>query len=152
MTERTEFQADGNVQDLLDLLTDKRHAQAVLSSILSSNLGDDINEEFENSELDEFNSDGNSRIQTVFDANFLFKEIESQIASDFGDFKFAVGAVTTFSSIGYILWTLRGGALMAVAMSQLPSWKMIDPLMVLDSYAGGAGGLEEDEEFGDFFG
>ena len=87
----------------------------------------------------------------MFDARFMYEEIESQIDIDFDEFKFAVGAITSFSSLGYILWTLRGGALMAVALAQMPSWRMIDPLPVLDSYAGGASS-DQDEEFEDFFG
>ena len=38
------------------------------------------------------------------------------------------------ATAGYVLWTLRGGVLMATMMTSLPSWKFIDPLPVLDSF------------------
>ena len=149
LTERTEFQADGDAQDLLKLLTDRSYARSVLSSILANSQSEEASELEQSSLLDEFNA-RNSGVQTVFNAGFLFEEIESQIDVEFDEFKFAVGAITSFSSLGYILWTLRGGALMAVAFAQMPSWRMIDPLPVLDSYSSAA--ADEDEEFGDFFG
>ena len=37
-------------------------------------------------------------------------------------------------ALGYVLWTLRGGALIAAALTQLPTWAMIDPLPVLECY------------------
>jgi len=40
---------------------------------------------------------------------------------------------------------------MAVALSQLPSWRMIDPLPILDSYVSSAAG-GADQEFDDYFG
>ena len=156
LTDRVEFQAEGDSQDLIKLLTNRRQARAVLGSILanvSSIQANGVSTDVAGAnELDEFkNSD--SGLQTIFNAGFLFEEIESQIETDelFGDFKLTVGAVTGIGSLGYILWTLRGGALMAVALAQLPSWRMIDPLPVLDSYVSGtAGGA--DQEFDDFFG
>ena len=75
--------------------------------------------------------------------------IESQLDIDFSDAEITFGAITTVSSIGYVLWALRGGALMAFAMSQLPSWQIIDPLLVLDSYS--KNGTAEVDELGDFF-
>jgi len=150
LTERAEFQAEGETEDLLRLLTDQGQARAVLGSILANVQNGEANEIERGSELDEFKA-SNFGLQTVYDAGFLYEEIESQIDVNFDEFKFAVGAITSFGSLGYILWTLRGGALMAVAFAQMPSWRMIDPLPVLDSYAGGAG-ADDDEEFDDFFG
>jgi hypothetical protein len=37
------------------------------------------------------------------------------------------------ASLGYVLWFLRGSAMMATAITQIPSWKLIDPLVILDS-------------------
>jgi hypothetical protein len=62
-----------------------------------------------------------------------------------------VGAITSIGTLGYVLWTLRGGALMALALSQFPSWRMIDPLLVLESYSMKKDGDPEDAD-GDFFG
>ena len=48
-----------------------------------------------------------------------------------------VGTFTMAASLGTIFWFLRGGAMMATLMTQVPTWKMIDPLVVMDSYSGG---------------
>jgi hypothetical protein len=41
-------------------------------------------------------------------------------------------AVGSFSlTVGYVLWLLRGGALLASLLSSLPAWRLIDPLPVL---------------------
>ena len=36
-------------------------------------------------------------------------------------------------SVGYILWLLRGGTLLASVMASMPAWRAIDPLPVLQS-------------------
>jgi hypothetical protein len=74
----------------------------------------------------------------VYDANLLWSqldEVEASFEAQFGDVSVTLGAVSAFGAAGYILWTLRGGVLMAAAMSQLPGWRMVDPLPLLDSYA-----------------
>ena len=40
-------------------------------------------------------------------------------------------------TVGYVLWTLRSGLLVSGLLAQMPAWKLIDPLVVLD-------GLSED--------
>ena len=45
-------------------------------------------------------------------------------------------------SVGYILWLLRGGSLVASMLTSIPAWRMIDPLPVLDF-------LESSDEDGD---
>jgi hypothetical protein len=35
-------------------------------------------------------------------------------------------------SVGYVLWCLRSGSLVASALSSLPLWRSFDPLPVLD--------------------
>ena len=62
----------------------------------------------------------------------------------------SVGAVTSIGAIGYIFWTLRGGVLVAAALSQLPSWRMIDPLPVLENYAA-ENRKDDDDIVGNFF-
>lgn len=48
-------------------------------------------------------------------------------------------ALSTGLSVGYIIWILRGGVIVASMMSAMPAWRFIDPLPVLDN-------LEEDPE------
>ena len=50
------------------------------------------------------------------------------------DLKFTFGAVTAVGTLGYILWSIRSGMLVAFALTQLPTWQMIDPLPVLETY------------------
>jgi len=56
-----------------------------------------------------------------------------------------VSTFTMAASLGTILWFLRGGAMMATLMTQVPTWKMIDPLVVMDSYSSGAEDAASDE-------
>ena len=41
-------------------------------------------------------------------------------------------SATTALTVGYVIWTLRGGWLIASLLSQAPAWRSIDPLVVLD--------------------
>ena len=45
--------------------------------------------------------------------------------------------VTTGVSVGYILWMIRSGAVLASLVSALPAWRAIDPLPVLANLEGG---------------
>ena len=44
--------------------------------------------------------------------------------------------LTSSFSVGYILWLLRGGTLLASVMASMPAWRTIDPLPVLESLTG----------------
>jgi len=35
-------------------------------------------------------------------------------------------------TVGYVLWTLRGGVLLTSLLAQMPAWKLMDPLVVLE--------------------
>ena len=57
----------------------------------------------------------------------------------------ASGAVLGVSSgltAGYVLWLMRGGYLLSCLLAQMPAWRFIDPLPVLDY-------LDKDEEYTD---
>ena len=55
----------------------------------------------------------------------------------------AATAATGMSlSVGYVVWLLRGGALLSTVLSSLPAWRFIDPLPVL-------GRVDEDDADGD---
>ena len=89
----------------------------------------------------------------AYDAERLWKQlddIETSFDTEFGELSYSLGAVSAFGAAGYILWTLRGGVLMAAAMSQLPSWRMVDPLPVLDSYSNDRNDNGEDDVTGFF--
>jgi VCBS repeat-containing protein len=64
-------------------------------------------------------------------------KIEARVAG-------SVFVVSTSLSVGYVLWLLRGGALIASLLSSLPAWRLMDPLPVLGSMGGRAG--EEDDD------
>ena len=36
-------------------------------------------------------------------------------------------------TVGYVVWMLRGGLLITSLLAQMPAWRIIDPLVVLDS-------------------
>lgn len=40
-------------------------------------------------------------------------------------------ALTTGLSVGYVIWLVRGGALVGSMLSAMPAWQMVDPLPVL---------------------
>jgi|GEM_PF-5040054 len=56
----------------------------------------------------------------------------------------AATAVTGAATLGYLLWTIRGGhALIAALVASGPTWKLLDPLPVM---AGVHGGQSDDED------
>ncbi len=48
----------------------------------------------------------------------------------------AVGVTAGLVSIGYVLWAIRGGLLLATVYGGLPAWRMIDPATLLTAYRG----------------
>ena len=125
-------------------------AREVLRLILNNVSPDEINSSRNEEQLKRLRTAGG--IAKVFDANYLFNELDdlARPSQLLDDFNITVGAVTAFGSLGYVLWTLRGGALLAVALSQLPTWNMIDPLPVLESYSMKKEDVDEGN-VGDFF-
>ena len=77
--------------------------------------------------------------RTVFDTGVLWEKLdmlEEHIQSDPTTQTLIVGSAaagSTALSVGYVLWTIRGGYLAASLMSSLPAWQMVDPLPILDS-------------------
>jgi hypothetical protein len=50
----------------------------------------------------------------------------------------AATAATGMSlSVGYVVWLLRGGALLSTFLSSLPAWRFVDPLPVLGNMEDG---------------
>jgi hypothetical protein len=60
------------------------------------------------------------------------------------------GMSSTLLSVGYVIWCLRGGSLVATLLTTLPLWRWLDPLPVLDHYDENGkrrqGQADEDEE------
>jgi len=126
------FEADGNLEDLVFAIADQDRARSVLKAILTSVTDTELVESRAAEELERVQSE--SLFTATFDAKYLFNQIDNIETSDsfLSDFNITVGAITAFGTIGYVLWALRGGALVALAMSQLPAWQMLDPLPILD--------------------
>ena len=49
-------------------------------------------------------------------------------------------------STGYVVWTVRGGYLMAGMMSSIPSWRFIDPLPIFEQSLGSASQTDDPEK------
>jgi hypothetical protein len=43
-------------------------------------------------------------------------------------------ALSTSISVGYVVWLIRGGQVLAALMAHLPAWSLIDPLPILGSF------------------
>ena len=56
-------------------------------------------------------------------------------------------AVSASLSIGYVIWLVRGGALLSSLLASLPAWRMVDPLPVLGSM-GEQDDSQDDESLG----
>ncbi len=58
---------------------------------------------------------------------------QTQLETQFG--AVAAGSAAMFSvsfSVGYVLWTVRGGYLLSSVLAQMPAWRFIDPLPIID--------------------
>jgi hypothetical protein len=110
-------------------------------------------------QMQETKSDGGNHIfwdETTLDTELLWKEFETDSkleGIDLDSETFAVGSATvtvTALSAGYLLWTLRGGSLLASFLSSLPAWRMMDPLPILENFQdrprGAVAGDDEDDE------
>jgi hypothetical protein len=51
----------------------------------------------------------------------------------------SAASVSSMLTVGYVLWTLRGGSLVVGLLAQMPAWRLLDPLVVLDY-------LEDDDQ------
>ena len=72
-------------------------------------------------------------------------DMKKDLRSNKGEF-FTAGSAVTITSVftaGYVLWTLRSGWLLTTLLAQMPAWRLIDPLVVLD-YLNDDDDLEDD--------
>jgi hypothetical protein len=61
----------------------------------------------------------------------LKQEFNETVSLDYLVAGSAAGASGVLT-VGYVLWTLRGGSLVIGLLAQMPAWRLIDPLVVLD--------------------
>ena len=76
-------------------------------------------------------------------------DIRDQLPLDEIKLDLQIGSATaavSAMSVGYVMWTLRGSYLIASLLSQLPTWKMLDPLPVLEFVNRGSTVRPEDDE------
>ena len=71
-------------------------------------------------------------------ANFL-KELNAAQNQFYTQFDITMPSLamagTSFLTVGYLAWMVRGGILLTTFMSSLPAWRLLDPLAVLESAA-----------------
>jgi hypothetical protein len=102
---------------------------------------------------EDFDRRVNTRLATAFDAKYLWHDLDSLNDLQrklFEQMNVSIGAITAVSTLGYIFWSLRGGVLIAAAIAQMPNWRLIDPLPVLESYETKSGSSRKDDMHGFF--
>jgi hypothetical protein len=77
------------------------------------------------------------RFMAPFDVGLLANDLQEMVEQLSQDTSFAqvmsgsaVGISGAFT-VGYVLWTIRGGWLLTSLLAQMPAWRMVDPLVVL---------------------
>jgi hypothetical protein len=75
--------------------------------------------------------DDQNSVAWVYDQ---IQDLAEQLESDTDTTALAIGTVAGVSALstGYLMWCLRGGSLLATALSSIPAWGSFDPLPVLD--------------------
>jgi hypothetical protein len=78
------------------------------------------------------------RFAVSFDVGLLWQdlsELETELNGDGQLAYFAAGSAATLASMfsaGYVLWTIKGGWLASSVLAQMPAWRLMDPLVVLE--------------------
>ena len=95
-----------------------------------------------------FETDPFGNTETLFASAFL-DELDSAKFQFAVDFDITVPSIamagTSFLTVGYLAWMVRGGVLLTTFMSSIPAWRMLDPLAVLEA-ADGTGGDDSDDQ------
>lgn len=85
-----------------------------------------------------------------FDFSYLSQDLDNfdqsfKIDGTVDQVTFAtLSSVTSALTVGYVLWMVRGGMLMASFVSSIPAWQSVDPLNIVEF--GSIGGGDVDEE------
>ncbi|MCA9035588.1 MAG: hypothetical protein KDA91_10680, partial [Planctomycetaceae bacterium] len=64
------------------------------------------------------------------------QQLEKDLSSDsafVGAISGTVQVVASGLSVGYVIWALRGGMVLTGLLAQMPTWRLIDPLMVFEN-------------------
>lgn len=87
---------------------------------------------------------------TTLTASFL-NELDSAQSQFYTQFDITMPSLamagTSFLTVGYLAWMVRGGILLTTFMSSLPAWRLLDPLAVLES-AALDDGVNDDQSIG----
>ena len=81
----------------------------------------------------------NTRVGAAIDS--IESDLERGLSQDVALVRLSTGGITGLS-VGYIIWLLRGGSLVASMLTSIPAWRMVDPLPILDL-------LEQTDDDGD---
>lgn len=90
------------------------------------------------------------RIAEQFDFSHLSQDLDNfdhafEIDGSVDQVTFAtLSSITGALTVGYVLWMVRGGMLMASFVSSIPAWQSVDPLNIVEF--GSIGGGDVDEE------
>ena len=71
--------------------------------------------------------------------NSALSELAESMSFETGFHDWQIGGAIAASagiSVGYVLWTIRGGYLLASVLSSMPAWSTFDPLPILDQLEG----------------
>ena len=69
------------------------------------------------------------------------ESVESQLENDMlkvGTTGFAASGFT----VGFVAWAIRSGVLLSSFLAQMPAWRSIDPLLIMQ---GGFGNMDDEE-------
>ncbi|MEZ6056154.1 MAG: DUF2341 domain-containing protein [Planctomycetaceae bacterium] len=86
-------------------------------------------------------------LQFVGQPGKLWDELDNlqyQAQEKFGVETVVVGSAATAAgsvTVGYVLWTLRSGVLLSSLLAQMPAWRLMDPLTILENM-----NMDDDED------
>jgi len=118
-----------NTLDEIGIIHHNDNTEAVLNIVAetieqSSKNDVSLSSEFSLDRLKQFADEANSKRRD--NAEFIIPAAETSVI------------VSSSLSVGYVLWLLRSGTMLASVMATLPAWRTFDPLPVLDTLEGSA--------------
>jgi hypothetical protein len=78
------------------------------------------------------------RTDILWDKFDAFQQDLAEAIASQSDFQTLVvgttAMVSTGLTVGYVVWLLRGGSLLASVLSVMPAWRFLDPLPILETF------------------